>query len=229
MTNRIFEQESENNDGLTGNGAGPFSNDITEDTEDQRETMVPISELRKVRYEAAKYRKELQSLRTKIEEEKKNVELSSHEEIEKLRAAALKAENELGVLRSHSNRASKESVVINAASILGFCNPKDAISLIDFSQIEIDQDGNIDEGTTFELVKNLGDSKPYLKREPSKTYYGPTNPAPSKGNWPKPKSANSSQIEQLKYQARDLARQGKILEATKLFNRAWEAENAVKR
>ena len=88
---------------------------------------------------------------------------------------------------------------------------------------------NLDSRRAFELVKNLGESKPYLKRDRSKTYYGPTNPAPQQGNWPKPKSANSTQIEQLKNQARDLTRQGRTMEATKLFNRAWEAEHEIKR
>jgi hypothetical protein len=242
MTNKSLEQEAQRTgeDNLTVNvvpptngrvnGVEPFFTEITEEIlEDQKDTMVPISELRKVRYEAAKYRKELQSLRTIIEEEKKNIELAQLEETENLRAIAAKAEAELGSLRGQANRSAKGSAIVNAASIQGFCNPKDAVSLIEFSQIDIDENGNVDEEKAFELVKNLGESKPYLKKDRSKTYYGPTNPAPQQGNWPKPKSANSTQIEQLKNQARDLTRQGRTMEATKLFNRAWEAEHEIKR
>lgn len=232
MTKGNFGQEAQaiSERDLSGNREETFSTDTTEDmTEDDKEMLVPITELRKVRAEAAKYRKELQSLKSRIEEEKKGIELSSLEEIERLRSTASKAETELGSLKGKISRSAKESAIINAASILGYCNPKDAASLIEFNQIDIDEDGNVDEEKAFELVKELGESKPYLKKGQIKAYYGPTNPAPKQGNWPKPKGSNSSQIEQLKYQARDLTRQGRILDATKLFNRAWEAEHGLKK
>ncbi|HGJ67142.1 TPA: hypothetical protein ENS27_17410 [bacterium] len=225
MTNKNIEQEAQ-----LSNKEELFSNDITEDMlEEDKEMLVPISELRKVRSEAAKYRKELQSIKTKIDEEKRTLEASNKEEIEKLRSIASKTETELHSLRGKISRSAKESAIVNAASILGYCNPKDAISLIEFSQIDIDEDGNVDEDKVFELVKELGESKPYLRKGQIRTYYGPTNPAPKQGNLPKPKTNNSNQIEQLKYQARDLTRQGKILEATRIFNRAWEAENGIKK
>jgi len=203
---------------------------INEDMpEDHREVTVPISELRKVRYEAAKYRKELQSLRVKLEEEKRNNELSRAEEIEKLKITAAKAEAEANSLKGHVSRTTKESAIINAASAMGFYNPKDAASLIDTGELEFDEKGNIDEEKVLELVKTLGESKPYLRKDQSKAYYGPTNPAPQHGNWPKPRLTNANQIEQLKLQSRELTKHGRIVEATKLFNMAWEMEHGLKK
>lgn len=232
MANRNFGQDARimGEGNLDGNRTESFSNDSTEDMiDDEKETLVPISELRKTRSEAAKYRKELQSLKGEIDEEKRKMELSGLEEMERLKASASKAETELGSLKGKIARASKESAIINAASILGFCSPKDAVSLIEFSQLDIDEEGNVDEESAFDLVKDLGDSKPYLRKGQSKLNFGPTNPAPKNGKFPKAKSGSASQIEQMKYQARDLTKQGRILEATKLFNRAWEEEHGVKR
>ncbi|HGE70168.1 TPA: hypothetical protein ENX78_04985 [Candidatus Poribacteria bacterium] len=235
MAVKNFEQEAhriedESSTMSEDNGAEAYSTDNNAKTDnlEDREVTVPISELRKVRSEAAKYRKELQSLKAKMEEEKKNLELSKIEETEKLRSMAVKAEAEANALRNHVGRITKESAIINAASALGFYNPKDAISLIEMDQIEVDDKGNIDEEKVFEIVKSLGESKPYLRKELSKAFYGPTNPAPRQGNWPKPRLTNANQIEQFKQQSRELTRQGRIVEATKLFNMAWEMEHGLK-
>jgi len=237
MTIRGLEQEAQKTGEESPNmpvsgGVEPYSTEgyVNEDImEENREATIPISELRKVRYEAAKYRKELQSLKAKLEEERRNAELSRMEEIDKLKMIAAKAETEANLQKIQASRASKESAVINAASVLGFFNPKDAVSLVEISQIDADDKGNIDEEKVFELVKTLSESKPYLRRDQSKAYYGPTNPAPQQGNWPKPKLTNANQIEQLKQQSRELTRQGRIVDATKLFNLAWEMEHGLKR
>lgn len=235
MTLKSFEQEAhriedESSTMLEDNGAEPYSTDVNVKTNnlEDKEITVPISELRKVRSEAARYRKELQSLRTKMEEEKKNLELSKMEEAERLRSMALKAEAEANALRNQVGQVAKESAIINAASSLGFYNPKDAILLVDMNQIETDEKGNIDEEKVFEIVKSLGESKPYLRREMSKAFFGPTNPAPRQGNWPKPRLTNANQIEQFKQQSRELTKQGRIVEAAKLFNMAWEMEHGLK-
>jgi len=204
--------------------------EVTEEIiEEPKGTMVPISELRKVRFEAAKYRKELQSLKAKIDEELRKSEFTRDEEIDKLRTTAEKAEAEANSLKGRVSRTAKESAIINAASVMGFFNPKDASSLIETSEIEFDENGDIDEEKVLELVKTLGESKPYLRKDQSKAYYGPTNPAPQQGNWPKPKLTNANQIDQLKQQSRELTKQGRIVDATKLFNRAWEIEHGLKR
>ncbi len=235
MTAKNLEQEAhrieeESSTILEDDGAEAYSTDISVkgDNFEDKEIMVPISELRKVRSEAARYRKELQALKAKIEEEKRNLELSKMEETEKLRSMALKAEAEANALRNQVGQVAKESAIINVASSLGFYNPKDAISLIDMDQIETDEKGNINEEKVFELVKTLVESKPYLRKELSKAFYGPTNPAPRQGNWPKPKLTNANQIEHFKQQSRELTKQGRIVEAAKLFNMAWEMEYGLK-
>ncbi len=194
------------------------------ETEEQKGSMVPISELRKVRAEAAKYRKELQTLKMQIEEENKKAEISKMEEVDRLKAIAKEAENQAQILKDKLNKMIKETAVINAASLLGFYNPKDAASMIDISQIEVDDTGAIDEKVVNELVKELAETKPYLKKESSIAGYGPTNPPPQSGRWPKPKLTLANQIEQMKQQSRELTRMGRVVEATRLYNRAWEME-----
>ncbi len=78
-----------------------------------------------------------------------------------------------------------------------------------------------------ELVKELAESKPYLKKESSLTLYGPTNPPPQSGKWPKPKLTIANQIEQMKQQSRELTRMGRVVEATRLYNKAWEMEQSM--
>jgi hypothetical protein len=245
MTIKNLEQEAQRIEGESSSHVPPItSRRVTEEqsngrtdegyntddvSEEHREATVPISELRKVRFEAAKYRKELQSLKAKIDEELRKSEFTKAEEIDKLRITAEKAEAEANSLKGRVSRTAKESAIINAASMMGFFNPKDAASLIENSEIEVDEKGYIDEEKVLELVKTLGESKPYLRKEQSKAYYGPTNPAPQQGNWPKPKLTNANQIEQLKQQSRELTKQGRIVDATKLFNRAWEMEHGLKR
>lgn len=199
---------------------------ITE-VEEQKESMVPISELRKVRAEAAKYRKELQSLKMRIEEETRKAEISKMEEVDRLKVIAKDAEEQAQRLREKLNKIIKETAIINAASALGFYNPKDAASMIDTSQIEVDDTGAIDENVVNEIVKELAESKPYLRRESSLTSYGPTNPPPQSGKFPKPKLTIANQIEQMKQQSRELTRMGRVVEATRLYNKAWEMEQSM--
>ncbi len=82
------------------------------EAEEQKESMVPISELRKVRAEAAKYRKELQSLKTRIEEENKKAEISKMEEVDRLKAIARDAEEQVQKLREKLNKMVKETAII---------------------------------------------------------------------------------------------------------------------
>ncbi|MGQ9610343.1 MAG: phage scaffolding protein [bacterium] len=227
MTERQSELEAQKiEDEFSNISLGDKLEAYTNETEaeEPKESMVPISELRKVRAEAAKYRKELQSLRLRIEEENRRAEISKMEEIDRLRAKASEAESQVQVLKDKLNKMIKETAIINAASSQGFYNPKDAASMIDINQIEIDDTGTIDENVVNELVKELAESKPYLKKESSILSYGPTNPPPQSGRWPKPKLTLANQIEQMKQQSRELTRMGRVVEATRLYNKAWEME-----
>jgi hypothetical protein len=199
---------------------------------------VPMSELRKVRSEAAKYRKRLRQLESKMEKEKREAELAKMEETDRLKAIAEEAEAKAKAFRLKAEMVARQAAVINVASALGFYNPKDAASLIDLGQIEFNDDGTVDEEKTNELVKSLVESKPYLIKgqedtpgltgvSPSPGGFGPTNPPSS--NWPRPKLRSKDQIDRLKQQSAEAMRSGKVAAAVRLYNRAWEMERGIKR
>jgi len=200
------------------------------------EPIVPISELRKVRAEAAKYRKRLRQLESRMEKEKREAELAKMEETDRLKAIAEEAEAKAKALKERADVVAKRAAIINAASALGFHNPKDAASIIDLGQIEVNDDGTVDEEKTNELVRLLAESKPYLiGRQDGDTGgapalpggFGPTNPPSS--NWPRPKLRSKDQIEQLKQQSSEAMRSGKMAAAVRLYNRAWEMERGMKK
>lgn len=193
------------------------------------ESKVPISDLRKIRSEAAKYRKQLRKLESEVEDERKRAELSKMEETDKLRAIAEAAETRAKALKERADIIAKQSAVINAASALGFYNPKDASSIVDLDQVEADENGNVDAEIVDEIVRSLAESKPYLIRgqqiDQEMLGFGPTNP-PS-ANWPKPKQKAQSRIDQLKEKSRELMKGGNMAAAVKLYNRAWEKERGI--
>lgn len=193
------------------------------------ESKVPISDLRKIRSEAAKYRKQLRQLESEVEDERKKAELSKMEETDKLRAIAEAAEARAKALKKRADIIAKQSAVINAASALGFYNPKDASAIVDLDQVEADENGNVDTEIVDEIVRSLAESKPYLIRGQQigqeMSGFGPTNP-PS-DNWPKPKQKAQSRIDQLKEKSSELMRGGNMTAAVKLYNRAWEKERGI--
>jgi hypothetical protein len=195
------------------------------------ERRVPISDLRKVRSEAAKYRKQLRQLESEIEEERKKAELAKMEETDKLRAIAEEAETKARSLKKRADGIAKQAAIINAASALGFYNPRDAASIVDLSQIEVDDDGNVDAEAINEMVCSLAESKPYLikgqQNSQEATGFGPTNP-PSV-SWPKAKLRAQDRVEQLKQKSSELMRKGNMAAAVKLYNRAWEKERGIKK
>jgi hypothetical protein len=199
--------------------------------DDSDEPNVPISELRKVRAEAAKYRKRLRHLENKMEEEKRNVELAKMEETDRLKAVAAEAEARVEKLRKRADIIAKRAAVINAASALGFHNPEDAASIVDLSEMTIDDDGNVNDEKVSDLVKTLANNKPYLLKtmpdDQDIADFGPTNPA--SGKFPRPKSRLGDQIDQMKIKAKEAMKGGRISTAVKLYNQAWEKERDIKK
>ncbi len=195
------------------------------------EYTVPISELRKVRSEAARYRKRLRDLENRIKREQKEAQLAKMEETDRLKAIAEEAEAKAKAFKKKAEAVAKRAAVINAASALDFHNPKDAASIIDIEQIEAEDDGTVDEERVNELVRSLAESKPYLIKEQDGSLFpagfGPTNPPSS--NWPKPKSRAKDRIDGLKEQANAAIRSGRVAEAVKLYNQAWEMERGIRR
>jgi hypothetical protein len=195
------------------------------------EPKIPISELRRVRAEAAKYRKQLRQLESKVAREQKASELAKMEETDRLKAIAEEAEAKAKILKEKANTIAKRAAIISAASALNFYSPQDAASMVDLGQIEVADDGTVDEQEINELVKSLVESKPYLVRGQSDSQdmagFGPTNPASS--NWPRPKFRTKDQIDRMKQQSNEAMRSGRVSEAVRLYNQAWEMERGVKK
>ena len=199
--------------------------------DEPEEPKVPISELRKIRAEAAKYRKQLRQLESKVAREQKASELAKMEETDRLKAIAEEAEARAKTLKEKADIIAKRAAIVSVASALNFYNPQDAASMVDLGQIEIDDDGTVDEKEINELVKSLVESKPYLVRGQSDSQdmagFGPTNPASS--NWPKPKFRTKDQIDRMKQQSNEAMRSGRVSEAVRLYNQAWEMERGIKK
>jgi len=192
-----------------------------------QEPRIPISELRKVRAEAAKYRKQLRQLESKVAKEQKASEFAKMEETDRLKAIAEEAEAKAKALKEKADAIAKRAAIISVASVLNFHNPQDAASMVDFDQIEVD-DGTVDEKEISELVKSLVESKPYLVRENQEVAgFGPTNPASN--NWPRPKFRTKDQIDRMKQQSNEAMRSGRVSEAVRLYNQAWEMERGIKK
>ncbi len=204
--------------------------DDIETEANEKEQTVPISELRKLRNEAAQWRKEAQALRAKMEADGKKAELAKMEETDRLKKIAADAEAQAATLKQRVELTSKRSAIISAASSLDFTDPNDALGQIDMAAIQYSDDGEVDIEAVSNMVKELSNRKPYLlkgEKKEEKGKFGPTNP-PGKP-YPQPKLTTAQQLDALKQQARDLTREGKVAAATKMFNRAWEIEHGVKK
>ena len=233
MAEKIQELEAQDQSGEESSTDGPeefsvFDEGVGEDT---KEPFVPISELRKVRAEAAKYRKQLRQLESRAEREGKVARLAKMEETDRLKAIAEDTKAEARALREKAGTVAKQAAAINAASALGFHNPKDAASLVDLSQVEVDAEMILDERKVEELVKSVARSRPYLIRGQQDgqdvAQYGPTNPASD--NWPKPRLRTQEQIDRMKQQSNELMRKGRTAAAVRLYNKVWEKERSTKK
>jgi hypothetical protein len=198
---------------------------------EESETLVPISELRRVRFEAAKYRKRLRQLEQVMEEKQKASKLAKMKETDRLKAIAAEAEAKAVALKRRADSVAIQAAIVNAASAQGFYNPEDASRIINKKQIELDNDGNVNAGQVDQMVRMLAESKPYLVKEQMRNQsmadFGPTNPASS--SRPKPKDYSQGKIEQLKQQAGEFMRSGRMSSAIKLYNQAWEKERSTKK
>lgn len=127
--------------------------------------------VRKLRAEAAEYRKRLRELEQKAQEQE-NAKLSETERLQK-RLAELERE-QAAYQRERQERTLKYETML-AASRLGIVDPDAAYRLLDVASIEFAEDGtprNI-EAALKELLK----AKPYLAAQPAAISGSPTNPA----------------------------------------------------
>lgn len=127
--------------------------------------------VRKLRAEAAEYRKRLRELEQTVKQHEE-AKLSESERLQK-RLAELERE-QAAYQRERQERTLKYETML-AASRLGIVDPDAAYKLLDLAGIEFDEDGtprNI-EAALKELLK----AKPYLAAQPAAISGSPTNPA----------------------------------------------------
>lgn len=229
-------------DSAKGNGTDDAggSDDDSDDAGDV--DLVPLSDLKEVRSEAAKYRRQLRALEAKVDESAKTKEKADAQaDIDKLegleKEQALTAEANKQLAEATATIATKEAqikaqaigaAVYSAANAAGFESPEDAGALLDLGGIEV-TDGEVDAEEINELVKELAESKSYLLKgeveEMGNT--GPTNP-PNKKGIPNASFTSKDDILRLKKLANEGMAKGNMNSAITLYNQAWEKERGVK-
>ena len=162
-------QEPQNQQQTAAAGAQPGQEPAAE----QYDTSYGAEYVRKLRAEAAEYRKRLRELEQTVKQHEE-AKLSESERLQK-RLAELERE-QAAYQRERQERTLKYETML-AASKLGIVDPEAAYKLLDLTRIEFDEDGtprNI-EAALKELLK----AKPYLAAQP--TSGSPTNPARTAG------------------------------------------------
>jgi len=167
---------------LQNAGETPGSNQPSSPTvEDALKQIADLqAALKKANTESATHRhkaKELDDLKAKIEAEK----LSETEKLQK-QLSTLQSQHDLA-LRQSQERAVGYEVRLQAAQ-MGIVDPDAAAKLLDWSELEYDEDGSPKNVAT--LLKELLKKKPYLiGKVPTPTSGGATNPSRSSTNAPK--------------------------------------------
>jgi hypothetical protein len=121
-------------------------------------------------------KKQLQAIKDKEEAEKS--------EIEKVKEELESVKTEAKTERERAARIKRESQIKDAANELDFQDPSDAITFLDESKFEYDDDGNITNAKT--LLTELAEAKKYLIK-PAPSWQNPANP----GNGKKPIDENT--------------------------------------
>lgn len=127
--------------------------------------------VRRLRAEAAEYRKRMRELEQKVQEHE-TAKLSETEKLQK-RLAELERE-QANYQRERQERTLKYETMLQA-SRLGIVDPEAAYRLLDLTKIEFDEDGtpkNVEQA-----LKELLKAKPYLVAQQSAAASSPTNPA----------------------------------------------------
>ncbi len=139
------------------------------DPTDERDTASWVTEVKRLRAENKKRRLSERDKDVTIKEyeaEKLKAERSKLAEVDRLKAekADLVAENARQDVMLQS--AVKANIVESVAAKLGFVDTTDAVTMLgdQFDQIVIDATGNIDRDEVTDMLSELLDEKPYLKR-----------------------------------------------------------------
>jgi chemotaxis protein histidine kinase CheA len=129
--------------------------------------------VRKLRAEAAEYRKRLRELEQTVKQHEE-AKLSETERLQK-RLAELERE-QAAWQRERQERTLKYETML-AASRLGIVDPEAAYRLLDMSKLEFDEDGN--PTNLDKALQELLKAKPYLAGYPAASSGSPTNPSRS--------------------------------------------------
>lgn len=123
----------------------------------------------KVRSESAGYRTKLRETESQLEAlaaKVKEFEKAQMSEAEKLKTEAEEYKEKFSSLQTEVTRLKYESTVTAVAAGQNFNDPRDALELIDKSELEY-EDGVPTEKSVKKALKALVDSKPYLIRQGS--------------------------------------------------------------
>jgi hypothetical protein len=206
-----------------------------ESRESDDEVQVPITELRKVRAEAASRRKENEALQdrlAKLEEEKKTADRAKLSKQERLEVENAELKQKYDAERQARINESVNSAVINAASAAGFREPQDALGLVDKSTIPVSETGRVDTEEVEAIVKGIAERKSYLLRgedeqDLSAMNFGSTKNPPPQGAFPTLKPRAVKEIEALKAGASEAFNNKDPVKGVRLINEKFEAERRL--
>lgn len=153
--------------------------------ETEKEQMVPIAELRKVRGEAAKYRKSLRELEKQTKEDEDKRKLEGLEETDRLKAIAAKAEADMEAAIKLASVTAKRAAVIGQASEMGFVSPGHAAKLVDLDAIDVGSDGTVSPSQVKGALEALASGNEYLVKpagsDGGSAFTRGPNPSPGTG------------------------------------------------
>lgn len=139
--------------------------------DDSQKDDVTQAELKKLRAEAAKYRKQARDYEAKAEQQRQAA--MSEDERREARIAELEAERQAYAERMRT--LAIESAVALRSNALGFVDADAAVKLIDADALEFSDDGTPDAASVDLALRALLKAKPYLKAQQAPG--SPANPA----------------------------------------------------
>lgn len=183
QTETVTTSEPDETPGTTKTAKAKASAQATASRDDdavQKELESLKKALKKANDESKEHRlkaKELDELKAKIQAE----QLSEKEKLEKKLADLQRSHDDAA--RAHQERIINYEVQLKAAQ-LGIADPSDAVKLLDWSEIEYDDNGS--PTNVQELLKSLLKAKPYLaaQTKTTPTSGGATNPPRSASTAP---------------------------------------------
>ena len=216
---------------LSGKGADADTAPKDEDFSTHPVFVELLKQKREANAEAQTYRKKMEALVEAQKKKDREAELAQMTEIDRLKAIAEEQATALAAERLKNAKIAKTAEIVSAAAELGFHKPSDAARLVDLSMIDY-TDGIVDNAAIVAQLGQLVQGSPYLVKtdKPAPVSFGGegSNPAPDDTGMPKPKLHDKETIQRLKQQSSEAMRNGKVAEAVRLYNKAWEQERGIK-